>query len=277
MKANNKKTILVPWDFTEVAENAMLHAVRIACKLKSDVTLLHIAKGEKEVPEMQAKLEVVALEQSKKQNIQINALTRAGSIFNEIREVGEEIGAMLIVMGTHGIKGMQKLTGSWALKVIANSAVPFIVVQGKPEKDLMTKIVVPVDFSVENKEKLRWADYIGKNFQSKMLLFIPYITDEALLRKTRANLTFARKYLEERGIEHEIVASQNKGKFSDQTVAYASEIQADLIMIMTTRDPGLTDYIFGADEQQIIANNARIPVMCINPRIDLHRLQGFHG
>ena len=47
-------------------------------------------------------------------------------------------------MGTHGMKGMQKLTGSWALKVIVKSKVPFIVVQDPPaDQERYHNIVFP--------------------------------------------------------------------------------------------------------------------------------------
>ena len=271
-----KKTILVPWDFTEVAENALLHAIRLVKTINTTVTLIHIVSKQKEGAEALPKLQQVASDASKKCGVEVTGLVKEGNIFSAIKESAEELDAMLVVMGTHGIKGMQKLTGSWALKVIANSTVPFIVVQEKPEHDAFAKMILPIDFSQENKEKLRWANYIATFFKTKMYLFIPYISDEALLRKTKANLSFARNYLDERSITYEIVVSQKKGKFSEQTIEYASEIDADMIMIMTTKSLSLTDYVFAADEQQIIANNAKIPVMCINPRTDMKKFSGFH-
>lgn len=271
-----KKTILVPWDFTEVAENALLHAIRIIKTINTSITLIHIVSKQKEGNEVLAKLQKVANDASKKCGAEVIGLVKEGNIFSAIKESAEELDAMLVVMGTHGIKGMQKLTGSWALKVIANSTVPFIVVQGKPEHEAFAKMILPIDFSQENKEKLRWANYIASYFKTKMYLFIPFISDEVLLRKTKANLFFAKNYLDERGITYEIVVSKNKGKFSEQTIEYASEIDADMIMIMTTKAPRLTDYVFAADEQLIIANSAKIPVMCINPRSDMKKYSGFH-
>ena len=64
-------------------------------------------------------------------------------IFSTIGEVATEIDANLVIMGTHGIRGMQKLTGSWALKVIVGSKAPFLVVQGPPESDQLHDIVFP--------------------------------------------------------------------------------------------------------------------------------------
>ena len=59
-------------------------------------------------------------------------MSQEGEIFTTIADVAEELNASLIFLGTHGKVGMQKLTGSWALKVIIKSKVPFIVVQDPP-------------------------------------------------------------------------------------------------------------------------------------------------
>ena len=48
-----------------------------------------------------------------------------------------------------------------------------------------------------------------------------------------------------------------------------------MILIMTTKGIGITDYVLGAQEQYIIANTARIPVMVVNPRTDLSRYGTF--
>ncbi|PKP23030.1 MAG: universal stress protein UspA [Bacteroidetes bacterium HGW-Bacteroidetes-21] len=270
---NEKKTVIVPWDFTEVAKNALLHAIKIARTIDVNITLLHIGKEDDTTT---VRMNESIAECLKIKNVSINWIIKDGSIFSTIRETAEGMNAVFVVMGTHGIKGMQKLTGSKALKVIAESSVPFIVVQNPPNDSPFSKIVCPIDFTKENKEKLRWADFISRYFSTKLYLFIPYIVDNTLLKKTKANLTFAKTYLEERNIKFEMKASQEKGKFSEQTVAFAEEIGADLIMIMTTKHIGITDYMFGADEQQIISNNASIPVMTINPRLDTGKLGGFY-
>lgn len=270
---NEKKTVLVPWDFTEVAKNALLHALKIAKTIDVNITLLHIGKEDDTTI---VRMNESISECAKIKNISINWIIKDGSIFSTIRETAESMNAVFVVMGTHGIKGMQKLTGSKALKVIAESSVPFIVVQKPPTNSTFSTIVCPIDFTKENKEKLRWADFISRYFNTKLYLFVPYIVDNTLLKKTKANLTFAKNYLEEHHIKFEIKASQEKGKFSEQTIAFAEEIKADLIMIMTTKHIGFADYMFGADEQQIISNNASIPVMTINPRLDKGKLGGFN-
>ena len=261
--------LLVPWDFTPVAENALKHAVRLAHRIKENVKiyLLHIAKREKDIPELLDDLKKIAEIESEATGIPIQAIVREGSIFTEIGEVAKEINAFLVVMGTHGIRGMQKLTGSWALKVIANSDVPFYVVQEAPERDEIKKIVVPIDFMIENKQKLRLVYELSKFFNLTAHLFVRKSgysqTDNV---RIKGNLNFAKKYLDERGIKYEIAMAEGKEDFWKETVEYAEKIDADMIMIMTTKDITALDYVFGADEQKIIANDSKIPVMAVNPK-----------
>ncbi len=261
-----KDKILVPWDFTPVAENALKHAINIANSVNNEIVLLHIVKKEKDIPSILEDLNKIAELESKSTGIIINALVRDGNIFTTIGEVADEIGVMLVVMGTHGIKGMQKLTGSWALKVIANSRVPFMVVQSAPINSGIHNIVVPIDHSVESKQKLKYIEFLSHYFNLKVNLYTYEYSDIKLITKTKANITFAKKYLKEKNIDFEVRISSNKGPLWKQTIEFAEEINADMILIMTTREITATDFVFGANEQQVIANNSKIPVMAINPK-----------
>ncbi len=273
----NKKTLLVPCDFTEVAINAIEHATIFAKKINAKIVLFNVVKKEKEVVESIEKLKNFASSISIEKEIELEYLAKEGNIYDTIKEVAEEMSATFVIMGTHGITGMQKLIGSKALKVIANSKVPFIVVQEKPiKKNYFSKIVVPIDFTEENKEKLRWAHYISVYFKSTMVLYVNNITDNELLKKVKANLIFAKKYFDEREISYEIHIAPSKQDFIEAIIEFSHAINAGGLLIMTTKDPQITDYIFAADEQKIIAN-AKIPVICVNPRIDTKRFQGFHG
>ena len=54
------KKIIVPWDFTEVAQNALAHAAKIAKVLENDIIILHIVKEEKDIAAISPKLNEVA-------------------------------------------------------------------------------------------------------------------------------------------------------------------------------------------------------------------------
>jgi len=270
-------TVLVPWDFTQVAEFALEHAIHFSKKLNCGITLLHVVKKDKEIEAASEKLNSLAEVAEKKYKIKPSIVIREGNIFKTITEVSDELNAELVIMGTHGMKGMQKFTGSWALKVIVGTKAPFVVVQDSPKRDEIKNVVFPIDFRAESKEKLACAYYLAKYYGVKVHICKPEITDELIVRKTRANLIFAKKYLDERNINYDITTVEGTDDFADATIKYAQEVDTDLILILTTKHITLQDYILGADEQKIIANRAKIPVMCVNPRPDLRRLGGFGG
>lgn len=274
MEENKAGKILVTWDFTEMSENALAHAVKIARPSNNAIALIHIVKKKKEIEEAENKLSVVADETFKKYGIRPDTIVREGTIFTTIGETASEIDATLVIMGTHGIRGMQKFTGSWALKVIVSSPVPFIVVQEAPVSDKFENVVFPVDFRGENKEKLNWVNYLSKLYKFKLRLIKPLVTDDGFKHKINNNLLFAKKILDSIGIDYDI----NTGEGTDlavETMKFAEQINADLILIMTTKDIDIKDYVFGANEQKIIANPSKIPVMCVNPREDLRKFASF--
>jgi len=284
----HQKLIVVPWDFTEVADHALAHAVKISRMVGDAICLLHIVdksikpneEGEKKVM-----LKHIAEESSKKYNMQILPEIAKGSIFTAIADFVNQKGVeekdkknvSLVLMGTHGMKGMQKLTGSWALKVIVKSTVPFIVVQDPPvDQERYHNIVFPIDFRKENKEKTKMAIYMGKYFDSKVHMIVTTSTDANLIKKTKINLNFAIKYLIQNNIEYQI-HEVPKGNFPQQTLDFALKINADLILIVTTKNITFADYMVGASEQYIIANSSKIPVCCVNPKASFTKSSQFMG
>ncbi|HLP72787.1 MAG TPA: universal stress protein, partial [Bacteroidales bacterium] len=276
----NKKLIVVTWDFTPVSESALAHAVKISRMVGNEICLLHIvesgiaaaALGQKNVL-----LRHVAEENSKKYNMPVSTHIEKGSIFSAIAGFANDKDAALVVMGTHGMKGMQKLTGSWALKVIVKSKVPFIVVQDPPaDMERYHSIVFPVDFRSENKEKIRMAIFMGKYFDSKIKFLVAKTTDKALAKKTNVNINFAIRYLIQNNIEYEI-HEVPKGNFAQQTLDYAQEAKADLLLIVTTKNITAMDYVIGASEQYMIANSSKIPVCCVNPKATFAKTGQFMG
>jgi len=259
--------VLVPHDFTAVADCAVMHASKIAKSFKGEVHLLHVVSKTKEVEEVRNKLSEVARVAENKLGTKMQVVVRIGNIFDDIGDVATEINAGYIVMGTHGAKGMQKIMGSHALKVIADSKVPFVVVQNKEPKETETydDIVVPVDFSDVTKQKLAIAAEIAFQFNSKVHLFTEKEGDEFLQKKLDREIGFAIKYFTEREIAYDIVSAVKKGNFKKQLVQFAAQIDADLITIVNTQDGTLLPDFLGSEEQEVLANEAEIPVIVTNP------------
>lgn len=257
--------ILVPWDFSQVAEYALEHAVQFITSSSGSVSLLHIVKKEKEIKEAKEKLNTVAKNTESKYNIKPEVIIKEGTIFTEITNVANELDASLLIMGTHGIKGIQKLTGSYALKVIADTKAPFIVVQKPPERDKIQDVVFPVDARKEIKQKLNQAKYLSQFYQVKFHICMPGDISGDTKKRTIVNLNFIKGYFQQHSVEHEVHTIEGAKNFADATLHFAKKHRPDLLLIMITRNIGFTDYILGAEEQRIIANEEKIPVMCVNP------------
>jgi len=274
----HKKLIIVPWDFTNVAESALAHAVKIGRMVGNEICILHIVDPEIKVKaegEKRVLLNHTASEAAKKYNVKIDSHISKGSIFTAIADFANSSDANLVVMGTHGMKGMQKLTGSWALKVIVKSKVPFIVVQEPPaDQGRYHNIVFPVDFRVENKEKMGMAIFMGKYFDSKIHIIRTMTNDKALARKTNINMNFAIKYFIQNNIDYELHQVPH-GNLAKHTIDFSHKLNADLILIMTTKNITMADYVLGAAEQYIIANSSKIPVCCINPKASFAKVGQF--
>lgn len=268
------QTILVPHDFTEVADTAILHANKIAKVIGKDITLTHIVKTDKEKKSADDKLNAIAAKNAADNGVETKTIVIAGDYLEKIGEVADIVKASLVVMGTHGIKGIQKLIGSYALKVITNSNVPYVVVQTAPVKSEGYKnIVLPMDFTKESKQKLDWAVYIAELFGSKFHILADYESDEFTAKALKNNIAYAKSFLKNNNLEFEVheLGKHNSG-FSRETINLAKIVHADLIVVMTTLDKGISEFVMGTPEQAVIANDAQIPVMCINP-IDIMRMK----
>ncbi|MBX2978601.1 MAG: universal stress protein [Flavobacteriales bacterium] len=265
-----KKTkILVPTDFTPVADCAIDHAMNLAEHAAAEVYLLHVVPKASEAEEARRKLEAaVARATEKGTTVLVHKLVRVGSIFEDIGDAAAEIDASLIIMGTHGMRGMQFLTGSRALRVITNSEVPFIVVQQRPIKEGgYDSIVVPLDLHKETRQKLTLVADMAKYFNSKVHLVTPREDDEFLHKQLVNHIKFAKQYLEERGIAHDAtITDEDSGDFVKAVVRYAVEVDADLIAIMNLAQGNIFGVLGVPYEQEVLSNEAQIPVMLMNPR-----------
>ena len=269
--------ILVPTDFSEVCENAIKQAIEAAKYLKFKILLLHVIddaskaylnKENLPIETIEKKLKTIANDIVAPSGIEVEFLAKEGNIFTTISDVAKEKGVSLIMLGTHGKIGMQKLTGSFAIKVVTSSPVPVIVVQKRPFANGYHNIILPITSEAGPWEKTQWAVYIARQFNAKVHLFTPV---DASAGVKEAVKTIA-GYLTKNNVNFTEVSAQkslglhDSGTFSKNVMDYAASVNGDLIMIMTNPDKSLSTFLFGSYDEGIIFNFSEIPVMCLNPR-----------
>lgn len=270
--------ILVTYDFTEQADCAMNHASFLAKKSSGDVGLVHIINNDTKSKFTSGSASVESVVQNKMDKIcEANtALTgvktfpiiREGSIFTTIAEIAEETKAKLIILGTHGVRGMQHVLGAFALKVVTSSPAPVIIVQSKNISDHGYKtLVLPIDESVETKQKTNQAIAIAKEHNSDVHILRKFEKDEYLKIKVNGNANYVKNELVSEGVNVVDTPESHSGKnYSKEVMRYASSINADLLVLTTKKEKEIADIFIGDEDVKIINNDAQIPVLCVNAK-----------
>lgn len=269
METVKNPVFLVPTDFSEVCTNAAHRAASLAKDYNYKIVLLHVIdkntlgelKKEGKGPEwVKERLGELASTLVKEYVIQVDTITRDGDIFNTIAEVAEDIKASLIFLGTHGKVGIQKITGSFALKVVTSSEIPTIVIQKRPFGHKLGKIVMPMTSDAGPWAKTKWAASIAKEFNSTIqIIHIPGDEMEDII-------TMITNHFKANNVQYTIKTADKSGNFTKQVLDYATAENADLILIMTNPDKSLKTFLLGSYDEDIIFNSSQIPVMCVNPR-----------
>jgi nucleotide-binding universal stress UspA family protein len=258
--------ILVTWDFTEKSEFALEHAIRAGKELHCRIGLVHIVKKESDIKIAEERINGVLSKKYADLDPRPIPFVKEGNIFSTITDLANDLEAVLVFMGTHGIKGMQKFLGSWALKVIAHTKMPFVVVQDRPGEKFFKNIVMPITFRKENKECINWVNYLSKHFGAHFHIFKAKHTDPNFIKGIDSNIFFLTKYFSSKNVAYTIEEAEKDSEFVLQTLEFSTRVGADSILIMVTKDIGFADYMLGAHEQYIIANEQKLPVICINPK-----------
>ncbi|MFN5319264.1 MAG: universal stress protein [Bacteroidia bacterium] len=269
------KTILVPVDFSSVTRNSMNYASALALVLKKNITLLHVVhRGFLEtehtfklhMEEVTAKLENLAEDLFEQTGIETNVLIKRGSVFETIGEWAQKLQAAVVVIATHGVRGLQHIFGSHTFKMISSGGeIPFMVVQERPMADHgFKRIVLPFTYEPESRQKLTWAAEWSKLYQCKFYLLAERESDEYTAQKVEINMQYAERYLKKRGVDFELHTAAGRKPFFKEIIRFSISINADLIMLVSQEEFTLSEFFIGPDEQDVIANEAQIPVFCIN-------------
>lgn len=274
MEQAKQPTVLVTTDFTEISNYAIDHAATLAKILSGSVLMLHVMdkftyrmlrkEGQNEdfVHDM---LDEKAKDIRSRFGVEVTPKVEKGKLFRVIGRVAEESGAILHFMGTHGKKGIQWIAGSFALKVVKRSPVPVMIIQKPVENIDYKRIVYPLDLQVGSKQKVKWARIMHEKAGTHFEILVDSFNDEATNRKLRADLKQVSHILEQHNIPYSTSFSSPKGSFANQVVKFAHDKNADAIMI--TSDPDkLTCNPFNKEEERVLYNQEKIPVLFINSK-----------
>jgi nucleotide-binding universal stress UspA family protein len=147
--ASPVRSILVPHDFSDTAQRALDLALDLAAPLGARVVLMFaydvLAYGFSEAPTLatdaaeverkaQKALEDLA-SRARRPGVAVEWVLRRGAAWSEINAAAKDTGADLVVMGTHGRRGVARaLLGSVAEKVVRSASCPVLTVHGAADE-----------------------------------------------------------------------------------------------------------------------------------------------
>ena len=291
----NDRAIIVPIDFSKISHNALMHAADHAEIFGNDIVMVHVleesylsglfggSSSRSELIRMGIDLKMNELKSevlAKHPSLKIDSLIHEGKIYKALVDISEKMTCDSIIMGTKGAEGIEQIIGSTASRVMSYANVPVIIVNEFPKKGRYEKLVLPIDLTKESKQKVTWAIHIAKKYNAEVHIISEVEDDEFLQNKIRATIYQVKNILEQNGVKaivFELDEERFPGHLGVDTLKYADEINADLILIMTHQEKGFSEYIFGSEAQQIVNRVSRVPVMCIHPKETVFKYIGTDG
>jgi len=280
--------IIVAIDFSECSINAFLHALSIAQFCNGELILVWVEKitneNEKYVDKpmdpskdvQKAFEELIAKYQPDYPGVRMTWKIRKGKIYKEVSEEAKAVRAMLIVTGTHGASGFEEFwIGSNANKIVSSSVCPVITIRGGIDiKRPLTKIVMPIDSAEETRQKASFTGFIAKRHGAEVFIVKLY-TSKLKTMRTKIDIYAAQvaSYFDEEKIRYHIDHRECEN-ISDATIEYATNMDANLISIMTEQETTTSNIFLGPYAHQTV-NHSPFPVLSIHPKDTLASGLGF--
>lgn len=270
----NQSPILVATDFTEAARNALHHACMIAAKSGDEISLLHIKAGNtKKLLEQQGSsleqlegfMDQICQEARSQYGVKVIPQVKEGSILSNITQAAAAQSYRLMVMGTHGTKGLrQNLFGADVLKIVKRVALPVLVIpeENKPRDGYQT-VVFPYGGHEAFGNKINATAMIAKLFDAEVHVYAIERPKENISKVTIQNVESAKEVFDGQGIRYKEVREPSElyaPGFAQQTVAYAAKVGADLIAVMGVPSVEYA-YISTIDKDFLVNNEQGIAIL----------------
>jgi len=276
------KKILVPTDFSNLAQIATDVAADMAKKMKAEIILLHVIEqptsgsfsvtgevngygdGENKLFTLKliqkSKVQLAsAVDTLRLLGIKAKSELHMGNPFHGIRTLITEHKVDLIIMGTEGRTKLESMiVGSNTEKVIRHAACPVLTVNKKPKAVNFKNIVYATSLLGGEEKFAKVVSEIQEYFKSK--LHLVWINTPAIFQPDqvvkKAMLDFAKR----QNLKNYSVSIFNDYSPEEGIIHFADSISADLIAMATHGRSGFAHVLAGSISEEV-ATHARRPVI----------------
>jgi nucleotide-binding universal stress UspA family protein len=286
MNKMNNKHILVPIDFTDIAETGLVTAIDIAKQIDADINLLHIISdhgtlgfqtdGDLQASAKQASERdhfMMELIKKRKQQMNllvghygskdftVNAFVEFGSFRNQLKKHLDENPTNLVVMGTTGETSISELlTGNHAAKAIRVANVPVLAV--KEYYPVLTKdnLLILVDLKGYDVEKVglikQFADLMQMNVVIGHVKQLKDVIKGDIYQELQ-NFALDNNFYDS---EIHIIG---EGEKIEAIKDFISRYDINVIASITEGETGLTRMVFGSDTEDFL-NEINRPIIAVS-------------
>lgn len=280
--------ILVPTDFETQSLIALEQSYNLARLLPAEIVLLHVydppaglmalfggSNDEDIMKKLEEKLHELEGKVKAETGLEVSSILAKGQIYSKIRETAERIGAQFIIMGTHSQpdeEGMETgVLGANSSRILRTTKCPVITINAKHHYDGCRNILLPLDLTMESRQKVSWAIKIAKIYGAgiKVISGIWSMNDPEVRSRLKFLAGQVKQLIEKEGIRctAEVIENvENEKALIPVILNYAAEQgDIDLIMIMTQQETSVLEFFVGSRAQEFVRLST-IPVMSVAPK-----------
>lgn len=293
------RSILCAGDFSESSKKAFRLACSLAVESKTRVVVLHVAEpnwvaetpvysGQQTIPFTVAERDASALTAFERQMretyvpshpVEIEYATREGKPADEILRAAGENGCDLIVMGTSGRKGLQRLLYGSVAEAVLRGAHCTVLVRNacgrSPESDQIRTVLCPTDFSEASDEALRVARLVARD-QGARLIVLAVVPIDTNVAEVPTLYTDTKPYqdalheisrrLDGLDLKFPIEARVVVGTPAFEIVRGSEDDHCDLIVMGSHGRTGLGRFLLGSVAESVLRDAGRPVVVVKAPK-----------
>jgi nucleotide-binding universal stress UspA family protein len=212
-------------------------------------------------------------------DIEYEYLVEFGDPPNVIRNAEKARGVDLIVLGTRGRKGMDRLfAGSVAERVIRGASCPVVTLMQRKANRILNRsakarrILVPTDFSAHSYAAMQFACALARPLNARITVL--HVTDtkpaskpnrkksESKSKDTAVDLLEQLKHVTPGGSGVEFEHIVLHGDPSTRIAEFADERGFDFVVVGTHGRSGIKRALIGSVAEQVV-RNCQAPVVCV--------------